>query len=257
MLIECSKCASVYNVTAEMIGANGRKFRCASCREVWHVDMQEDVAPQDSDDPCARLELGLAEAIPADADTHIRVEAASERAQPPAYDEIYTDNRRAPPPDAPVHAPSKWKWPKPGLTAALVLIGTGMGIVSARASIVRMEPMTAALFAALNLPVNPLGLDLHDVASSVQKVGDQQVLAISGTIINVSRHAQHVPHLQITVRDKDGHALYTWMAKPVKTDLIRGEELAFHARLAAPPAGARDVAVHFAAQQLAMRNNVE
>src|SRR5487761_2433946 len=244
MLIECSKCASVYNVSTEMIGANGRKFRCASCREVWHVDMPKDTAPQDEDDLSSRLQSGLAQATPADKDTDIRVEAASERAHPPAYDEIYTDDRRPPAPAEVERAPSKWKWPKPGLTAALVIIGTGMGIVGARASIVRMEPMTAALFAALNLPVNPLGLDLHDVASSVQKVGDQQVLAISGTIINVSRHAQHVPQLQITVRDKDGHTLYSWMAKPVKSDLIRGEKLAFHARLAAPPAGARDVAVH-------------
>lgn len=37
MLISCPKCRSVYNISADRIPENGKKFKCAECGEIWMV----------------------------------------------------------------------------------------------------------------------------------------------------------------------------------------------------------------------------
>ena len=45
---------------------------------------------------------------------------------------------------------------------------------------------------------------------------------------------------------QDGRELYVWTARPPKTRLGTRERVSFRARLAAPPAGVREVLVKFA-----------
>ena len=49
MLISCPKCNAVYQVPENQIPADGKKFKCAECGEIWFVRPQakpkENVVP--------------------------------------------------------------------------------------------------------------------------------------------------------------------------------------------------------------------
>ncbi len=55
-----------------------------------------------------------------------------------------------------------------------------------------------------------------------------------------------LPNLRLTLRGEDGREMYVWTARGPKSSLSAHERVAFRARLAAPPAGVRDVLVKFA-----------
>ena len=44
MLIDCTNCATSYQVDASSIGAHGRSVRCLRCRNVWFAEPQPEVA---------------------------------------------------------------------------------------------------------------------------------------------------------------------------------------------------------------------
>jgi predicted Zn finger-like uncharacterized protein len=47
VLITCPECQSEFDVPDEMIGADGRRLRCASCRHVWHQEGPKAAAPDE------------------------------------------------------------------------------------------------------------------------------------------------------------------------------------------------------------------
>ena len=48
MLISCPKCNSVYNISADKVSPNGKKFKCAECGQIWTVYPQDvnDIEPE-------------------------------------------------------------------------------------------------------------------------------------------------------------------------------------------------------------------
>ena len=56
-----------------------------------------------------------------------------------------------------------------------------------------------------------------------------------------------MPNLRLALRGEDGREIYVWTARAPKISLSARERVPFRARLAAPPAGVRDVLVKFAA----------
>ena len=53
MLIVCPSCESEFAIDPALLRPNGRKLRCASCREVFFIDGPEDEDGFDEDDPVA------------------------------------------------------------------------------------------------------------------------------------------------------------------------------------------------------------
>ncbi len=143
---------------------------------------------------------------------------------------------------------SRW-WAHGVVTPAFVLAGLVMMVataIAARAAIVSLAPTTATLYAGIGLPVNLSGLSIAKVRVTVaQKTEGPGELLITGEIENLRDGKTSVPDLHLALRGEDGRDIYVWTAKAPKISLNARERVPFRARLAAPPAGVRDVLVKF------------
>ena len=97
------------------------------------------------------------------------------------------------------------------------------------------------------MPVNLRGLIIADVRATVTEQADGQgELLVTGEIANLRDGETPAPNLRLALCGADGRELYVWTARPPKTCLGTRERVSFRARLAAPPAGVREVLVKFA-----------
>lgn len=127
----------------------------------------------------------------------------------------------------------------------LVLFACNVALLGARNDVVRYLPQTASLFAAIGLPVNLRHLEF-DKVKIVKEVQDGvSVLIVEGRIENTADKPTEVPRLRFAARNATGQEVYTWTALPERSILGPNEGIAFHTRLAAPPADATDVMVRF------------
>jgi hypothetical protein len=102
------------------------------------------------------------------------------------------------------------------------------------------------LYAGVGLPVNLRGLSIAKVHVTVaQQTEGPGELLITGEIENLRDTNTSVPDLHLALRGEDGREIYVWTAKGPKVSLNARERVPFRARLAAPPAGVRDVLVKF------------
>ena len=130
--------------------------------------------------------------------------------------------------------------------AGLVIMGATA--IAGRAAIVSIMPATGALYAGVGLPVNPSGLSIAKVHVTVaQQTEGPGELLVTGEIENLRDANTSVPDLRLALRGEDGREIYVWRAKGPKTSLNARERVPFRARLAAPPAGVREVLVKFSA----------
>ena len=142
-----------------------------------------------------------------------------------------------------------WR-PDGALAPAFVLVGLVIAattVIAARAAIVSIAPATAAVYAGVGMPVNLRGLSIVDVRATVtHETESQGELLVTGEIANLRDSEIPVPSLRLALRGEDGRELYAWIARGPKTSLGARERVPFRARLAAPPAGVREVLVKFA-----------
>jgi hypothetical protein len=147
--------------------------------------------------------------------------------------------------------PSRPLWRLGGaMVPGFVLVGlviVATIVIAARATIVSIAPGTAAIYAGTALPVNLRGLKIADVRATVTHESEGQgELLVTGEIANLRASDTLLPSLRLALRAQDGQRLYVWTARPPQTRLSARERVPFRARLAAPPAGVREVLVKFA-----------
>ena len=173
----------------------------------------------------------------------IAVEAASEYAREPSYEELWGRARN---PAAPQDTRRTSRDRLPTAAAMIAIILGVMALIGLRERIVRILPPAAGVYSALHLPVNLAGLELRDLRSRILVDGARKVLTIEGEIVNLRRDANHVPPVALTVRGENGLDRYAWTTPAPKSRLEPGEKIAFRARLASPPQDGADVLVRFA-----------
>jgi hypothetical protein len=125
------------------------------------------------------------------------------------------------------------------------LIAGSMAALAAREPIVRRVPELGAAYAAIGLPVNPLGLTIEDVHARMGEFGARKVLLVDGAILNQRAHEAAPPELRIVLRGADGRELYRWTTRSPKSTLAKSERVRFTARLEAPPEDVVDAVVNF------------
>ncbi len=134
---------------------------------------------------------------------------------------------------------------------ALVLVGLVVAAttaIAARAAIVSIAPAAAGVYALAGMPVNLQGLSIVDVrATTTQQPDSSGELLVTGEIANLRDRETPAPNLRLALRADDGRELYVWTARGPKPRLSAHERVPFRTRLAAPPAGVREVLVKFAA----------
>jgi predicted Zn finger-like uncharacterized protein len=268
MLIVCPSCTTSYNIDPASLGAAGRTVRCARCKTSWFAGGPDATVNDFVADVIAEAEARAAGGPAPAADAGF-----SHPGHDTDYEEPSIGSGVIMPDDAPSIVPpmseagdsaaaadegfaarrerlaarrktrrksSKWT------AVILVLLGFNVALVGARSEVVRYVPQTASLFAAIGLPVNLRHLDFQNIKISKDEHDDVSVLSVAGTIVSQSSQPVDVPPLRFAVRNASGQEIYVWTTRPGRSILEPGQKLAFHSRLASPPADASDLMVRFA-----------
>jgi len=213
MVVVCRTCSATYHIPDEILGDEICRFRCARCGHSWDIQPRPTLAGS-----LAPFRSGAAPAARTAQRKISRLRSLGARVRRLA---------------APV-------------ACAAALAGP-MAAVAARAEIVAAMPATGGLYAAIGLPVNPVGLAIADVSARLGAGGDKSLLAVEGALVNLRSKETAAPNLRIALRAADGRELYVWTTRPPKDRLAAGERAPFVARLAAPPPGVVDALVKFVA----------
>lgn len=216
MIMTCPSCGTRYRVEPEALGDHGRTVRCAGCGHLWFVAVEASPEPpkaatdRDVASPPSAMPPPLAEPTPA---------------MPPAGAAV----RRS---------PVGW----------LVLVLMTLMLTAAavgRDDIAEAFPQAIPIYRRLGLPVTlEIGLELRDVA--VEHATDAAgALLVTGEIRNVSGGQRLVPGIRIGLLDEARHEVASQVFDPPQKVLAVAGSVRFEARIAAPPAAARDVAITF------------
>ncbi len=246
MILTCPQCETRYQADASKFPAAGRSVRCAKCGNVWHQ-----IGPAPEPDPEAEIEVQERPAVqpppppPPEPDiAPVQARVAAFAPQPTVQPALTADDVR--------RARSGGAWLGRAAVVAgwvvlvvLVLV-IGAAAVSFRDAIATWLPQTSSFYAAAGLPVNPRGIDFADVKQELQTEDGQQVLAVTGRILNRSNHELTVPLVRVTLFDLDHHELYHWTFVPGVATLGPGQTSKFRTRLSSPPVATHDLEVRFA-----------
>jgi predicted Zn finger-like uncharacterized protein len=212
MVVVCRTCSATYHIPDEILGDETCRFRCSRCGHSWDIQprptLAGSLAPFRGAAPAART---AAKTISLSRRLGARLRRLAVAA------------------------------------ACAVALAGAMAAVAARAAIVAAIPATGGLYAAIGLPVNPVGLTIDDVSARLGLGGDKSLLVVEGALVNLRGKQTVAPNLRIALRAADGRELYVWTTRPPKDRLAAGERAGFVARLAAPPPGVVDALVKFVA----------
>ncbi|MCE9648565.1 MAG: zinc-ribbon domain-containing protein [Parvibaculum sp.] len=273
MIITCPSCSARYPVDAASFAPSGRKVRCAKCGHTWHQAPPADLpraGGEDEDDDVGYAEPAAEAAVeapepkpeftppqkplfksePAEtADDKIATATTAEESAPPveiggmqagtggklrSYLNDVASMRRGR-----VLGAIGWT------LLVIFVAGTIYGAVQFRKEIASFWPSAAKLYEAAGAPINLLGLEFRNISYERQSENGLPVLAIKGTVVNVSDEVKTLPRLRVGLRDAKQRELYHWTFAPPEKELKPKQSTSFTTRLSSPPVDARDLEVRF------------
>lgn len=248
MIISCPSCSTRYQVDPSGFLPKGRKVRCAKCGDTWHQDPPKDVPKT--------LDLADEETVQTEKTT-----AADERPKspppPPSPEAAETED------DVPASAGAaavaarrmasfkkaltRWRLAQVAGFAGLgfFVLATLYMVYAYKDDLVAAWPATASLYAVLNEPVNPQGMEFQNVSYEHQYENGLPVLAIKGEVINIGGERQSVPRVRVGLRDEGANELYAWTFALPEPALGPQETAEFVTRLSSPPLEAHDLEIRF------------
>jgi predicted Zn finger-like uncharacterized protein len=233
MILTCPECATSYFAADSAIG-DGRVVRCSSCGSSWRAEPERPLELK------VEPEAGAIAAEPAGPDEELFSKPPSELPGdrlPKAFRARAQADRRVR--EAAVQGAV---WAGMGATLALILVAA----VVFRADVVRLWPRAAGAYAAVRLPVNPVGLTIEDVHARPSLQDGHPALLVSGAVRNIRTAPLMSPPLKVVLRDKDGHVLLTRTAEPPEGAVPPGQSRRFSLDVVDPPSGATAADITFA-----------
>jgi len=220
MILTCPMCTTRYLADGRAFVPSGRNVRCAKCGHVW---FQMPVGPETEPEPEPVVEAPAAAAgtVEAMADAGFVRQKRSSLA-------------------ANLATGAGWA------VLVLLIFGLGAATVKYRDAIAELWPQTATLYAALGMPVNLRGLEIANVSYRNEVENGVLVLAVSGTLVNVTSHKLAVPRIWVGLSDDAKRELYHWSFDANATTLAPRSAADFSTRLTSPPREARHVEIRFA-----------
>jgi len=275
MILTCPDCGTQYVVKDGAIPPQGRQVRCAACKHSWHQDPDRPVAedeppvaaarepePQPQPQPEAQEEESVAEA------TLIEPRSGPE-AEERAYEETLVEEEvdAAPEPAADVRPaeaaqvqPQTMDWREPPQAEAAddefspfpAIDETGPRRRSAFFPILLLLIIVAAFAAAFWFLAPPKWKALVGVGGAGESPlalvtthmdrqrleSGNELLTVTGRVINPTNKAQQVPPLQAQLRTRTGRVVYSWTIAPPAQTLGPGASASFNsAEVNVPPGG--------------------
>jgi predicted Zn finger-like uncharacterized protein len=277
MILTCPNCDTQYVVKDGAVPPEGRQVRCAACKHSWHQDpenqepleldpqaaVDQPVADDDAGPDGAADDESLAEA------TLIEPRSGPE-AEERAYEEAVIEGGTEVSPEATIVAPEPtpeseapaaaedWNEPPHAEAAADTFSPfADEGDIEPK----RRSPLTAILVIALIVVVgaalfwffappdlkarlgigagatSPLALVTTHMDRQRLESGNE-LLTVTGRVINPTGKEQDVPPLQAQLRNKTGKVVYSWTIAPPARSLPAGASASFNsAEVNVPPGG--------------------
>ena len=277
MILTCPSCGTQYAVKDGAIPPQGRKVRCASCGNGWHQepDVAAEPEPADADaiepatsDEAAGAHSQLAAEAPPEGDaeeipgysTVQPVAPGPTGVEPPMaipvpggedsrWDILGQDRGEAefdPEKEIPdredvwaveqeTETDSRRNWWR-GILIGLLLVALLAAAFWAFAPDSLRRNVGFGAAAATPLQITAQG-DRQTLASG------NELLAVTGRIINPSSESQPVPPIQAQVRDESGRVLHSWTIAPPARRLAPGASASFNSAEMDVPAGGDQLTV--------------
>lgn len=261
MIITCPECKIRYKTKAEAIGPNGRTVRCANCKATWFVPAEGDDITLDT--------LALA-----DIEREERMAALRPVETPPSTDTARSNaGVETAPKDQSSAQEERMKVPSPKprtshnvretverthskrrfwnvmliwLIPLLLLGGAAIGAYLLRQDIVQRWPQTASVYKGLGIDVSAPGLTLSKPATRYARIDGRPVLIVEGRVRNISKEAQDVPLVAVTLRNKSGERVANWNVELETRRLAPGAIADYMSQYPNPPIDVVDMITRFA-----------
>lgn len=179
MIVTCPSCDAQYLLPDEAVGANGRRVKCTTCAYTWLQRPEEDegegmidISFEDAPDAPSQSAIG-----PRHSMTPIKRESKAMKPLVAGF----------------------------GLAVILVVLTVGYGAVI-RSGLIATWPASALLFESIGVPVHAPGafVEITDVQSEIISEDGNIALKINGIMKNTTKRDQHLPVLQVRMRNKEG-----------------------------------------------------
>jgi predicted Zn finger-like uncharacterized protein len=139
-------------------------------------------------------------------------------------------------------------WIVPAAAAAALVI-VASGLIGARDGIIRHFPATAGAYNALGMGGQPTlgaGLKFHDVSTSREWSGAEEVLVVQGAVVNDLKAPATLLPVRVALYDSDDREVQAVTVPNDQNRIKPGEMVHFEARIANPSLSAQRVRVTFA-----------
>ena len=251
MILTCPECSTQYVVKDGAIPAGGRQVRCASCRHSWHQEPEapelepEQVAVDDGTQPAQEQSPDAAyEPEPERDATHDR-QAEAEPAGRPALAEApeptYEPEATAWQPDtavdefAPFGPRDDPDEPHKSRLMPILLLVLLVALAAAAFWFLAPAEWKARLGLA-QASETPLQLMMTHSDRQPLESGNE-LLAVTGRVINPTDKVQRVPPIQAQLRSSSGQVVYSWTIAPPAARLQPRESRTFNSAEVNVPAG--------------------
>jgi predicted Zn finger-like uncharacterized protein len=241
MILTCPSCSTRYQADSARFVPPGRNVRCAKCSHIWFQpaplhELEPEPEPEPVIVPPEAGPPAVTEQSPFSGITAAGPTAeAGDQEKFPAED---GDDR-----PLVVRLAQVAGW----VVLLLMVASIGWASVQYRETIAGVWPPSASVYAFLGMPVNVRGIALVDVAYHQVVEDGQQILSVTGKVVNISDHELPVPIIRVALSDQAKRELYHWTFDVGVQTLKPGGESPFVTRLSSPPPDARNVDIRFAA----------
>ena len=269
MILTCPACGTQYVVKDGAIPEGGRKVRCASCRHSWHQDpepvptlvleepleeappIDEPVAVHGSELEADHLERGdgpdevapveEANTPPVTEVEPTTSEPASAFVSPPPASERYESPYEQDDDFSPFADRGPVERPRRGPLVPILLVVIVVAALAA-AFWFLAPPEWKARLGITGAGSTPLQLMMTHSDRQALESGNE-LLAVSGRVINPTTKAQSVPPIQAELRSKTGQVVYRWTIAPPTRTLAPGASAPFNSAEVNVPAGGEELTV--------------
>lgn len=218
MIVTCPSCDAKYRAEPTALAARGGRVRCAGCGHVWTV----------ADDALTLEQPAEDKAKPVPEEPRKPHEKIRQRAQARRQSaRMATEG-------------AGWA----GVTALFLVVLAGAWLF--RVDVVQAFPRAANVYASAGIPVNPHGLEVHDLSVERIEESGTPALAIEGDVVNITRRGRDTLPLRAALLDSDGATLVEWTVLLESPALEPGALERFRTVLPDPPEGGTEVLVELA-----------